>query len=242
MLACPCVRACIHEYNIYVHIYLKVLAARRRRQRVACVFTHRGRYLPVAEPRRFRPQSQSLARHGTPHCPAASSLFTCRPSSTNPSRYRPLIVHYACGRPPNANVLRLHNADVPTPSTGSRHLPRVADTDWPTAPPAQTMDRLRVMSSARRMFNGPLRKARGSGAAFCRAASLVRLERCTAAPRAFSTSDSLSDKVILESPFGTCNNVDLTLPDYIWRNVDKWEDKPMIVSSDRSRTFPREPR
>lgn len=88
------------------------------------------------------------------------------------------------------------------------------------------MDRLRAMSGARLLFNGPLRKARG-----CRGAAAV----LRSTPRAFGTSrpysaPPTSGRVILESPFGPCADLDLTLPDYIWRNVDKWEDKPMIVS------------
>lgn len=103
------------------------------------------------------------------------------------------------------------------------------------------MDRLRAMSGARRLFNGPLRETSRNSSS-CRvspahrlrgAASVIAHGRCSAAAvRVFSTSgpSSSSGQIILESPFGTCKPVDSTLPDYIWRNVDKWEDKPMIVS------------
>lgn len=106
------------------------------------------------------------------------------------------------------------------------------------------MDRLRAMSGARRLFNGPLREtSRNSSSCraspahrHCGAVSITAHGRCSAAAaaavRVFSTSgpSSSSGQIILESPFGTCNPVDSTLPDYIWKNVDKWEDKPMIVS------------
>lgn len=104
-----------------------------------------------------------------------------------------------------------------------------------------TMDRLRAMNGARRLFNGPLRETSRNSSS-CRAstahrhrgaASVLVHGRCSAAAvRVFSTSgpSSSSGQIILESPFGSCNSVDSTLPDYIWRNVDKWEDKPMIVS------------
>lgn len=104
------------------------------------------------------------------------------------------------------------------------------------------MDRLRAMSGARRLFNGPLRETSRNSSS-CRASpthrhrsavSIIAHGRCSAAAvRVFSTSgpsSSSSGQIILESPFGACNPVDSTLPDYIWRNVDKWEDKPMIVS------------
>jgi len=53
-----------------------------------------------------------------------------------------------------------------------------------------------------------------------------------------STPSSSKEQIILESPFGKVNPVDVTLPEYIWRNVDKWEDKPMIVSKYWLPTYP----
>jgi len=104
------------------------------------------------------------------------------------------------------------------------------------------MDRLRVMTGARRMFNGPLHKCSKASAGHCRTslswtASGSHAPCTTAVVRMFgatssrSTPSSPTGQIILESPFGTVNPVDVTLPDYIWRNVDKWEDKPMIVST-----------
>ncbi|XP_060836178.1 uncharacterized protein LOC132918865 [Rhopalosiphum padi] len=112
------------------------------------------------------------------------------------------------------------------------------------------MDRLRVMTGARRIFNGPMHKCSKASTNHCRTspswtASGSHAPCTTAAVRMFgatssrSTPSSSTGPIILESPFGTVNPVDLTLPDYIWRNVDKWEDKPMITcgSSGRSYTY-----
>lgn len=103
------------------------------------------------------------------------------------------------------------------------------------------MDRLRVMSGARRLFNGPLRKCskttnhRTSPSSWLSSPSMsMDRGRCVAvrmfASGAAGDSSSSTGSIILESPFGPVNAVDLTLPEYIWRNIDKWEDKPMIVS------------
>lgn len=96
------------------------------------------------------------------------------------------------------------------------------------------MDRLRVMSSARHLFNVPLRKC-SKATANHRSwpVSSLTSARCVAA-RTFSAdagdSSSGTGRIVLESQFKPVDPVNLTLPDYIWRNVDKWEDKPMIVS------------
>lgn len=110
------------------------------------------------------------------------------------------------------------------------------------------MDRLRVMTGARRMFNGPLHKCSKASTGHCRTspswtASGSHAPCTTAVVRMFGatssrfTPSSPTGKIILESPFGTVNPVDVTLPDYIWRNVDKWEDKPMIVSTYTTYTY-----
>lgn len=94
------------------------------------------------------------------------------------------------------------------------------------------MDRLRVMTGARRMFNGPLHKCSKASAGHCRTSpSWTAAVRMFGATSSRSTPSSSTGQIILESPFGTVNPVDVTLPEYIWRNVDKWEDKPMIVST-----------
>lgn len=111
------------------------------------------------------------------------------------------------------------------------------------------MDRLRAMSNARRLFNGPLRKCSKAAAAEYRpwpvsSSSLQSSARqhaiSAAAARAFSAdaSDPSSSggsggggrRIVVESQFKPVDPINLTLPEYIWRNVDKWEDKPMIVS------------
>lgn len=95
------------------------------------------------------------------------------------------------------------------------------------------MDRLSAMKSARRLFNGPLRKCSSKTAAVdYRRASV---SPSYAAARTFSADTGRNappsaGSKILESPFGSVKPVDCTLPDYIWRDVDKWSDKPMIVS------------
>lgn len=100
------------------------------------------------------------------------------------------------------------------------------------------MDRLRVMSNARRLFNGPLRKCSKATAADHRpwpVSSAQQHVRSAATARAFSVDagagdPSSSGRIVVESRFRPVDSLDVTLPEYIWRNVDKWEDKPMIVS------------
>jgi len=111
-----------------------------------------------------------------------------------------------------------------------------------SAAATKTMDRLRSMSGARRLFNGPLNKT-CSGSPSCRAPAYRRASplprgQCAAtALRLFGTSGSHSSGQIgLESPFGPADPVDVTLPEYIWKNVDKWGDKPMIVSASHAFT------
>jgi len=100
------------------------------------------------------------------------------------------------------------------------------------------MDRLRVMTGARRMLNGPLHKCSRSSAGHCRTSpSWTAAVRMFGATSSRSTPSSSTGQIILESPFGTVNPVDVTLPEYIWRNVDKWEDKPMIVSKYTGYTY-----
>jgi len=94
------------------------------------------------------------------------------------------------------------------------------------------MDRLRVMTGARRLLNGPLQKCyKAATTASGSHAPCVTAVRMFGATPSRSAPSSSTGPIILESPFGTVNPVDLTLPDYIWRNVDKWGDKPMIVST-----------
>jgi len=96
-----------------------------------------------------------------------------------------------------------------------------------------------VMCNARHLFYGPLRKCSKTtnhnrmslSWSSLPSSSSVLHERCVAT-RMFSSSDSSlsTGSKILESPFGSVGSIDLTLPEYIWRNVEQWEDKPMIVS------------
>lgn len=98
------------------------------------------------------------------------------------------------------------------------------------------MDRLRVMSGARRLFNGSFQKCsktanhRTSPSSWLSSPSLSLEHGRYVAVRMFASSSPTTGSIILESPFGPVNTVDLTLPDYIWKNVENWEDKPMIVS------------
>lgn len=109
------------------------------------------------------------------------------------------------------------------------------------------MDRLRAMSNARRLFNGPLRKCSKAAAADHRPwpvsssslSSAQQHARSAAAARAFSADAGAGEhssaaggggRIVVESQFRPVDPLDVTLPEYIWRNVDKWEDKPMIVS------------
>ncbi|XP_050444504.1 uncharacterized protein LOC126848040 [Adelges cooleyi] len=86
------------------------------------------------------------------------------------------------------------------------------------------MDRLKVISGARRLFCG---------------GSVLRRIDGHPWPSHRRIRPYSSKPIILESPFGPVNNVDVTLPEYIWRNIEKWEDKPMITcgSSGRSYTY-----
>lgn len=45
-----------------------------------------------------------------------------------------------------------------------------------------------------------------------------------------NSSDYAKNSIILESLYGPVEIPQLNLPQFIWRNVDKWADKPMAVS------------
>lgn len=93
------------------------------------------------------------------------------------------------------------------------------------------MDRLSVMKSARHFFNGPLLKCYKTAAVNYHRASVssYTVVRMFSVDNSHNAPSSTGSK-ILESPFGSVKPVDMTLPEYIWKNVEKWEDKPMIVS------------
>ncbi|VVC32610.1 AMP-binding, conserved site,AMP-dependent synthetase/ligase,AMP-binding enzyme, C-terminal domain [Cinara cedri] len=102
------------------------------------------------------------------------------------------------------------------------------------------MDRLSVMKSARHLFNGPLRKCSKTAASNYRRTAMSSpyvAVRTFSVDASHNSPSSSSGSVILESPFGSVKPVDLTLPEYIWKNVENWEDKPMITCGSSGRTY-----
>ena len=58
----------------------------------------------------------------------------------------------------------------------------------------------------------------------------VRASALACSPRVNQMRTKITDAGTIESPFPPVVIPELSIPEYIWKNVEQWEDKPCVVS------------